>query len=238
MDPSKRGVIVNEMDRLAGSPWSAPSTVAGFAQSQPNPTLMRIAEQELSRGSRHYAIDIGCGAARNAVPLARAGWKVLGIDLSTPMIAAAARRALIEAPASHLRFAVAPMDQIPAADRSFELVVAHGIWNLAASTNEFRRAVREAARVARPGAALFVFTFSRNTLPPDAQPVPDEVFVFTQFSGQPQCFLTDRQLLGELGDAGFVPESGVPLVEHNRPAPGALRGHAPVIYEGLFRYAG
>jgi SAM-dependent methyltransferase len=225
------------MDRLAGSQWSTPSTVAGFAQSQPNGTLIRLAERELSRVGRHYAIDIGCGAARNAVPLARLGWKVLGIDLSTPMIAAAARRALIEAPDAHLQFAIAPMDHIPAEDTSFDLVVAHGIWNLAASTNEFRRAVREAARVARPGAALFVFTFSRNTLEPDAQPVPGEAFVFTQFSGQPQCFLTDRQLLDELAEAGFVPDGGVPLVEHNRQAPGALRGNAPVIYEGLFRYA-
>jgi SAM-dependent methyltransferase len=199
---------------------------------------MRFAQQELSRASRPYAIDIGCGAARNTVPLALSGWKVLGIDLSTPMIAAAARRALAEAPATHIQVAVAPMDQIPAADRSFDLVVAHGIWNLAASTKEFRQAVREAARVARPGAALFVFTFSRNTLPADVEPVPGEAFVFTEFSGQPQCFLTDRQLLDELADAGFVPESGVPLVEHNRHAPGALRGNAPVIYEGLFRYAG
>jgi SAM-dependent methyltransferase len=196
---------------------------------------MRLAEKELSRASHGYAIDVGCGAARNAVPLARLGWKVLGIDLSTPMIAAAGRRALIEAPEAHLQFAIAPMDRIPAADTSFDLIVAHGIWNLAASTNEFRNAVREAARVARPGAALFVFTFSRNTLEPDAQPVPGEAFVFTQFSGHPQCFLTDRQLLDELAEAGFVPDSGVPLVEHNRPAPGALRGNAPVIYEGLFR---
>jgi SAM-dependent methyltransferase len=227
-----------DMDRLAGSPWSTPSTVAGFAQSAPNGTLMRFAEKELRRVSPAYAIDIGCGAARNAVPLALSGWKVLAIDLSTPMIAAAARRALTEASDRHLQVAVAPMDEIPAADRSFDLVVAHGIWNLAASATEFRAAVREAARVARPGAALFVFTFSRNTLPAHARPIAGEAFVFTQFSGQPQCFLTDRQLLDELAAAGFIPEAGVPLVEHNRPAPGALRGNAPVIYEGLFRYAG
>jgi hypothetical protein len=48
-------------------------------------------------------------------------------------------------------------------------VVAHGIWNLARTTTEFRRAIAEAARVARPGACLFVFTFSRTTLAPDDQ---------------------------------------------------------------------
>jgi len=58
--------------------------------------------------------------------------------------------------------------------------------------------VRDAARVARSGAALFVFTFSRNTFPADTTPVPGEPFVFTQFSGQPQCFLTESQLIEEL----------------------------------------
>lgn len=224
------------MDPLAGSPWSTPATVAGFAQSQPNSTLIGFAEAELRahRGTR--ALDIGCGAARNAVPLAALGWDVLGIDLSTPMIVAAAQRARTEASAQHLQFAIAPMDQIPAVSGSFDLIVAHGIWNLAATTSEFRRAVREAARVARPGAGLFVFTFSRNTLPPEAQPVHGEAFVYTQFSGQPQCFVTDRQLLSELADAGFVQERGLPLVEHNQRRPGAFQGNAPVIYEGIFRY--
>jgi SAM-dependent methyltransferase len=197
---------------------------------------MKFAQAELDGRRGVWALDIGCGAARNAVPLAAAGWNVFGLDLSTPMIAAAARRALSERGAGHLHFAVAPMDEIPAADDSFDLVVAHGIWNLAASTAEFRRAVREAARVARPGAGLFVFTFSRNTLPPEAQPVRGEAFVFTQFSGQPQCFLTEYQLLAELADAGFVPAGGVPLVEHNRPRPGTFQSNAPVIYEGMFRY--
>jgi hypothetical protein len=115
-------------------------------------------------------------------------------------------------------------------------VVAHGIWNLARSASEFRRGVAEAARVARPGAALFVFTFSRHTLPPGVQPVSGEAFVFTEFSGAPQCFLTETQLVSELAAAGFDRDPAVAFSEYNRPKPGQLRtGHAPVIYEGLFR---
>ena len=62
------------------------------------------------------------------------------------------------------------MDRLPLADRSCDFVIAHGIWNLARSAVEFRRAVAEAARVAAPGAALFVFTFSRHTFPPETAP--------------------------------------------------------------------
>jgi SAM-dependent methyltransferase len=38
-------------------------------------------------------LDLGCGAGRNAIQLARLGWKVLGSDLSWPMFCAAAQRA-------------------------------------------------------------------------------------------------------------------------------------------------
>jgi hypothetical protein len=117
-----------------------------------------------------------------------------------------------------------------------DLVVAHGIWNLARSGLEFRRALAEAARVATTGAALFVFTFSRRTLPSSATPVTGESFVFTQFSGSPQVFLTEDQLLAELHAAGFVPDPELPLRELNVTRPGQVRSAGtPAIYEAGFR---
>jgi SAM-dependent methyltransferase len=225
----------HDEDPLAGSAWSRPETVAGFVRAAPNAELLRLATAELPRAPGGRALDIGCGAGRNAVPLAALGWQVLGVELSLPMARAAAARARTEQ--LPLQVALAPMDALPARDRSFDLVVAHGIWNLARSADEFRRAVREAARAAAKGAALFVFTFSRHTLAADAQPVSGEPFVFTQFSGEPQCFLTDTQLVAELREAGFTADPGIPLRELNRPAAGAMRtGNAPVIYEDVFRY--
>ena len=215
------------------NPWSRPQTVAGFVQSPPNATLMAFAERERARGAARL-LDIGCGAARNAVPLARSGWTVLGTDTSWPMLEAAAGRVREEGLERRVFVAAATMDHLPAGDGSVDLVVAHGIWNLARSGAEFRAAIGEAARAARPGAALFLFTFSRHTLPPDAAPVPGEPFVFTQFSGEPQCFLTEAQVAGELAAAGFTPDPALPLRELNRPS-GLRAASGPVIYEGAFR---
>jgi 2-polyprenyl-6-hydroxyphenyl methylase/3-demethylubiquinone-9 3-methyltransferase len=228
---------VTPVDPLAGSSWSDPATVAGFAQSLPNATLMQRAQEELQRNARLKVIDIGCGAGRNALPLARLGCEMFGIDLSRPMVASLVQRVRDEPPPGvQVRVALAPMECIPFRSGSFDFVVAHGIWNLARSAAQFRRAVREAARVARPDAVLFVFTFSRNTLPADAEVVPGEPFVFTRFSGQPQCFLTEGQLVEELSSAAFVPDPRLPLSELNRTPPGSLLAQAgPVIYEGAFR---
>jgi SAM-dependent methyltransferase len=142
------------MDPLAGSQWSAPSTVAGFAKSAPNAVLMKFAEEELRHAGSRRALDLGCGAGRNAVPLVRLGWTVVGTDL---------------------------------------------LWPTA--------------------------------------PVADEPFVFTQFSGEPQCFLTESQLFAELGRVGFAPDPSVPFRECNRPQSGALPTRTmPVIYEAAFRH--
>jgi SAM-dependent methyltransferase len=223
------------------SPWDAPATVAGFTQAPPNAVLLRFAEEELRRAPGGRLLDIGCGAGRNLLPLARLGWRAVGFDRSWPMVAAAAGAAASAAAGEGVTapsLVLAAMDRIPMADGTFELVIAHGIWNLARSAAEMRAGIAEAARVAAPGAALFVFTFSRHTLPPAAAPVAGESFVFTQFSGGPQCFLTADQLLAELAAVGFALEPAVPLREYNRPAvPGLWRGGPPVIYEAAFRLA-
>ena len=131
------------------------------------------------------------------------------------------------------------MQTLPVRDRCIDLIVAHGIWNLARSDREFRLAIAEAARVARRGAALFVFTFARHTLPPDAAPVAGQALTFTQFSGHPQVFVTGKQLYGELGAAGFEADPDLQLRELNLPPPGRVRvGGAPAIYEAGFRYRG
>jgi SAM-dependent methyltransferase len=161
------------------------------------------------------------------------------VDLAAPMLEAARER-IRPAPVSDGRVMLvrAPMAPLPFADGVFDLIVAHGIWNLARSGAEFRHATGEAARVARDGAGLFLFTFSRHTLTPDASPDPGESFVFSSWNGEPQCFLTEAQVLDELGRAGFVRHPIGPLTEYNRRPPGDLRaGGPPVIFEGTFQKA-
>lgn len=214
------------------SSWDEQRVVRGFVDSPPNRTLLRFAGDEHARGGRR-ALDVGCGAARNALPLARAGWDVIGLDTSLPMLAAAAARP--EPVVGCVRFVQATMSELPFAARAFDFVIAHGVWNLATTDGMFRTAVAETARVLRPGGALFVFTFSRHTLRDDARPVAGQRYVYDQFSGSRQIFLTDAQLIDELQAAGFAPDAAVPLTEHNRTGRSMLAAAGPVIYEGAFR---
>ena len=200
---------------------------------------MEFVRTELTRCPALRILDVGCGAARNAVPMAALGGTVVGTDVAWPMLEAARLRMEAADVGRRVGLLRAPMDLLPLRDASVDLVVAHGIWNLARSAAEFRRAIAEAARVARPGAGLFLFTFSRATLGPDDEPIPGEAFVFTQFAREPQCFLTETQLLEELLRAGFEKDPPGPLTEYNRPVAGrTITRSGPVIYEGTFRRRG
>ena len=214
--------------------WEDPRTVAGFASGSPNQQLLDFARTFLREGHALQCLDLGCGAARNALPLSRMGFSVTGTDLSEPMLDAARERMKRELPTRVAQFVHAPMAPLPFEDQSFDLIVAHGIWNLARSDAEFRAAVAEAGRVARPGAGLFLFTFSRHTLPDNVRPDPGETFVFSSWNGEPHCFLTEDELISELARAGFTPIE-TPLSEYNRPVGSKLGiGGPPVIYEGQF----
>ena len=215
--------------------WEDPRTVAGFVSGAPNQQLLAFAEQFVDAARTPRCLDLGCGAARNSLPLAAMGFHVTGTDLSMPMIDAARSRAAREGAALSVEFLHAPMAPLPFESHSFDLIVAHGIWNLAKSDEEFRFAVREAARVARPGAGLFVFTFSRHTLADDAVADSGETFIYSSWNGEPQCFLSESELVLELAQAGFDRDADAPITEYNRSASGALRvGGPPVIYVATF----
>ncbi len=213
--------------------------MGGFAAGAPNPVLVDWARAALASrggaGGRARLLDIGCGAGRNALPLAEMGWRVVGLDDSAPMLSATRGRLAAGQRRLPVALVAAKMEPLPFPDATFDAVVAHGVWNLATSGTMFRSSVAEAARVARPGAGLFLFTFSRSTLPRQATPVPSESYVFTQFNGDPCVFLTEPELVDELARAGWQREGTGPLTEYNRPGP-LSTGVAPrpALYEGTF----
>ena len=133
----------------AVSRWGDPQTVAGFSRSQPNARLLEFVDTHRGPTGRPKVLDLGCGAGRNAVPLAARGCTVLGTDIEWSMLEAAARRGRDHGVDSHAQWVLAPMDRLPVPDCTFDVIVAHGIWNLAASGAEFRRALGEAGRAGR-----------------------------------------------------------------------------------------
>jgi ubiquinone/menaquinone biosynthesis C-methylase UbiE len=173
-------------------------------------------------------LDIGCGAGRNSIPLAQSGHRVTGVDRAPNMLVAARQGALRAGVADRCQFVAGDMDHLGVAAGEFDLVVAHGVWNLADGDEVFLRAVAEAARAARAGASLFVFTFARVPATPAAP--PGSRFAVPLTDGTARCYVTEADLDAVLAERGFHRASG-PLTLYNAvPRPGS----PPPIFEGCW----
>ncbi|MFN2468229.1 MAG: class I SAM-dependent methyltransferase [Gaiellaceae bacterium] len=106
-------------------------------------------------------LDAPCGFGRHAIPLARAGYRVTGVDRSPAQLDEARRRA---GQAEWPRLLRADFRELPFADASFD-----GVLNLFTSIGyrgeaEDRRMLAEFRRVLRPGGALVIETLQRDRL--------------------------------------------------------------------------
>lgn len=113
----------------------------------------RIHEQFLAYirpGQR--VLDAGCGDGILSCMLARQGARVVGLEISTPNIEAARRRARVENLDVH--FVQGDVERLPFGDDSFDVVVSsHVLEHLEAplpGLREVRRVTRDAAIIAMP----------------------------------------------------------------------------------------
>jgi SAM-dependent methyltransferase len=133
--------VVYESEKIALAFYDA-LTAAGLARRTradwDERTLRDLAEL-LPPASR--ILDVGCGYGRIAVPLAIAGHRVTGIDLSPTMIASAREKAA--AASVGIPFAVGSMTALPYDDASFDVVLClwsafHELLEADAQTRAFR----------------------------------------------------------------------------------------------------
>lgn len=124
-----------------------------------------IAALQLPMGSR--GLDAGCGIGLQAIELAQAvgpGGEVLGADLNPTLLAEAGRRAQAAGVSNRLRFEMADVRCLPYGDGAFDWAwssdcVGYGI-------SEPVAAVRELARVVRPGGVVALLVWSSQMLLP------------------------------------------------------------------------
>jgi ubiquinone/menaquinone biosynthesis C-methylase UbiE len=107
-----------------------------------------------SRG-RGPVLELGCGTGRVAMPLARAGVELVGVDRSAPMLERARRR-MTRAPTrqltTRLRLVRGDIRALPFEARSFGMVIApYGILQSLIRPRDLTAALASVARVIAPG---------------------------------------------------------------------------------------
>ncbi len=103
-------------------------------------------------------VEIGCGIGTDLLRFARGGAQVTGVDVSETAIGLARRNLALHGATG--RLLVGDGARLPFADRSVDLVYAHGVLQYAA---EPRRVVEEAQRVLRPGGEAIFMVYNRRS---------------------------------------------------------------------------
>ena len=111
-------------------------------------------------GPRSRVLDLACGTGDLAFAAGERATlgSVLGVDASSRMIDLARERSEREAPAGNVRFQVGDMSSLDVPPASVDVVTAgYGLRNVP----DYEQAVREIARVLKPGGLLATLDFYR-----------------------------------------------------------------------------
>lgn len=151
-------------------------------------------------------LDVACGAGQTAIPLARIGIQVTGVDIASNLIAEARRRAAVEG--LNVQFDEGDAEQLPYEDASFDVVFSL-IGAMFAPQPE--KVAAEMARVCRPGGRIIMGnwtpggfvsqmfkTLGAHVAPPAGIPSPllwgDEAAVRERFGGYVSELQVTRRL--------------------------------------------
>ena len=126
--------------------------------SPPLPSVTEFAKI-LKREKVERVLDLGCGTGRHAIPLAKAGFHVIGLDVSETALRVLRDR-LKKASIPNVTLVKHEMGQLPFIEDYFDAVVCTNVLHHGLLA-EVKQTIAEAYRVMKRGAPAFVVTLSR-----------------------------------------------------------------------------
>jgi SAM-dependent methyltransferase len=197
--------------------WQRPDIVEQFANRDPDHRLMAWCEAHRVQGLP--VLDIGCAGGRNTVYLAQQGADVHAIDASRAMVAKTRARltdiGITDVEARVVESSMTNMAHL--ADNAFDWVIALGVYHTASSFEAWQQAVRETARVLKPGGDLLFSQFAPGSAPGGSllTPVAGQEHLFAG-NGRYHLLLTAAEVDSLLAQAGLLPVVETNTVDVNK----------------------
>jgi SAM-dependent methyltransferase len=143
---------------IAMPDWGKIFTDPRMQRLPPNPEVMALVPELKTRGVK-LVLDAGCGAGRHLLPLADAGFQVLGVDREWSVLRDV--RAHLESGAAPVGLAQGDLQSLPSPAQAFDFVlsinaISHG------DARAFQTYCRELDRVLSPGGFLFIWVSPRE----------------------------------------------------------------------------
>ena len=185
--------------------WNDPEWVRFFGDRDPDWHLQQIlGPGEASESWR--VLDLGCAAGRNTEAILEAGWATYALDLTPAMLKATRKRvqSLWPPGRGEGRILQGDMRSLPYRDGTFHLIVALGVFHEAHHDDDLIQSLSETHRVLEAEGQVLVSVFSVEMLPPGAQPLPLQKYLFSTPDGRNQCRLSPADLEKLFSEVGLT----------------------------------
>lgn len=157
VQPTTASPTITEVKAKMKATWED-GDYASFAEYMEKGAIEILENWKLD--TQHSVLDIGCGSGQSAIPAARLGHKVVGIDIAENLIDIANDRAKLEG--LDAQFDVGDAENLPYDDNSFDVVISM-IGAMFAPNPE--KVAAEMARVLKPGGKLYMANWTPRGMP-------------------------------------------------------------------------
>ncbi len=148
------------MARTDPHPWELAWKEGRWQElSPPLPAVSEFAEYLKEVGAR-TVLDLGCGAGRHTILLARAGFQVTGLDVSETALSELQAR-LGKAGLANVSLVKHEMSELPFIDEYFDALVSTNVLHHGTGS-KIKRFLSEAHRVMKRTGAAFIVTLSKK----------------------------------------------------------------------------
>lgn len=154
---SGQGPSLDEIKARMKATWED-GDYASFAVYMEDGAIEILERWQLSPGQR--LLDIGCGSGQSAIPAARQGHQVVGIDIAENLVEVANERSRLEG--LNAQFDVGDAEALPYEDNSFDAVITM-IGAMFAPQPD--KVANELARVIHPGGKLYMANWTPESMP-------------------------------------------------------------------------
>lgn len=183
--------------------------------SPPLPAVSEFAEYLKQAGSK-TVLDLGCGAGRHAIFLAKAGFQVTGLDVSETALTELHGR-LAKAGLTNVSLVKHEMLELPFIDEYFDALVSTNVLHHGTGS-EIKRALSELHRVIKRNGVAFVVTLSKKDFRyGQGKRLEPDTYLFTRGDekGIVHHFFSKEELLSYFGQfevlslrEELIPETG------------------------------
>ncbi|MBN2110025.1 MAG: class I SAM-dependent methyltransferase [Methanosarcinaceae archaeon] len=109
-----------------------------------------------------HVLDIGCGTGKVSIPLASQGFLVKGVDINAEALMMATCSSGSQKCPQVPLFVQADATHLPFSDSTFDLVIMQAFLTTVTSKDDRTRIIREACRVLKPQAHLYLADFGQT----------------------------------------------------------------------------